>query len=108
MTNRINEIEIEQLKAWEKDGRVFQLVDVREDFEREVYHIGGVWIPLGEIVNRRAEVVADEGHPVVFYCRKGIRSTIAIQRLSEYFPSVRMYNLRGGIEHLELSVELDK
>jgi rhodanese-related sulfurtransferase len=74
------------------------LVDVREAFEREAFHIGGVWIPLGELISRREEVLAQaESQPVVFYCRKGIRSAIAIQRLQGHYPEVAMYNLRGGI-----------
>ena len=34
---------------------------------------------------------------VVFYCRKGIRSQIAIQRLQDRFGFTNLLNLKGGI-----------
>jgi adenylyltransferase/sulfurtransferase len=70
------------------------LVDVREDFEREDHHIGGIHIPLGEIMQRYDEIPRDV--PVVVYCRKGVRSYIAIQRL-ESLGFSNLLNLEGGI-----------
>ncbi len=86
-----------QLKQWQDDQQTHQLIDVREDFEREAYNIGGDWIPLGEIIRRKAEIRTEI--PVVFYCRKGIRSQIAIQRLlgTGMFKEELLYNLTGGI-----------
>jgi rhodanese-related sulfurtransferase len=83
-----------QLKAWIGENKDFQLVDVREDWEREAFHIGGLHIPLGEILARRGELSREL--PVVLYCEKGIRSSIIIQRLeSQGFSN--LYNLTGGM-----------
>lgn len=85
----------EQLSAWMREGVFFQLVDVREDFEREQFHIGGLHIPLGELMARSSELSGPG--PYVLYCEKGIRSSIAIQRL-EAAGHAHLYNLSGGMK----------
>ena len=72
----------------------YQLVDVREDWEHEAFNIGGLNIPMGELIARKAEL--DTQKPLVIYCEKGIRSFIAIQRLEAY-GFTDMYNLEGGM-----------
>lgn len=73
----------------------FLLVDVREAWEHAAYSIGGMLIPLGELVSRRQEIPQDL--PVLLYCEKGIRSMIAIQRL-EMLGYTNLYNLAGGMK----------
>lgn len=72
------------------------LLDVREDFEHEDYNIGGVLIPLSEVLSKASSIPKDK--EVIVYCRKGIRSQIAIQRLEEKFGFTNLCNLTGGIE----------
>jgi len=91
----IKSIDLDELQQWKADSKSFQLVDVREDSERAHFNIGGEWIPLGEIVNQKEKISTDK--PVVFYCKRGIRSQIAIQKLKFHFKSTDFYNLRGGI-----------
>lgn len=74
----------------------FQLIDVREPYEHEEFNIGGELIPLNEITQHIDTITT--GKPVIFYCRKGIRSQIAIQRLQEKFPFTNLINLIGGTE----------
>lgn len=71
------------------------LIDIREDWEREVYNIGGLHIPTGELLERLSEIPKDK--EVVLYCEKGIRSTIAIQRLESY-GFHNLINLSGGMK----------
>ena len=73
-----------------------QLIDVREPAEHEEFNIGGLLIPLGNLVQQAALI--DKDKSVVFYCRKGIRSQIAIQRLREKFHFTNCVNLIGGTE----------
>lgn len=73
-----------------------QLIDVREPEEHEEFNIGGELIPLGEIVQQVEKIATDK--PVIIYCRKGIRSQIAIQRLQEKYPFTNLFNLIGGTE----------
>lgn len=95
----MKEIDLNTLKVWEEDNRSFQLIDVREPEEHQAFNIGGKLLPLGEIVKRIEDIPEDV--PVVFYCKRGIRSQIAIQRLSRFRENADFYNLRGGILHLK-------
>ncbi len=72
------------------------LLDVREDFEHEYENIGGVLFPLGEVTNHAHEIPTNA--PVIVYCRKGVRSQIAIQKLEAKFGFTNLINLDGGIE----------
>ncbi|MBY0534456.1 MAG: rhodanese-like domain-containing protein [Chitinophagaceae bacterium] len=92
----MNYIEPNELKSWIDNGQDFQLIDVREDYERAQFNIGGLWIPLPEIMEHLDQI--DASKPVVFYCKMGIRSGIALQRLEPRFPSTTFYNLKGGME----------
>lgn len=74
----------------------FQLIDVREPDEHNEFNIGGQLIPLNAIVQQVEKI--DTAKPVIFYCRKGIRSQVAIQRLQEKFPFTNLLNLIGGTE----------
>jgi rhodanese-related sulfurtransferase len=73
------------------------LVDVREDFEHEDFNIGGMLIPLGQIMSEASSIPTDK--PVVVYCQKGVRSQIAIQRLEEKFGFKNLVNLQGGLKN---------
>jgi adenylyltransferase/sulfurtransferase len=72
------------------------LIDVREAFEHDEFNIGGTLIPLSEITKHINNISTDK--EVIFYCKKGIRSNIAIQRLQEKFPFKNLVNLKGGID----------
>lgn len=84
-----------ELYRWTASGKDFELVDVREDWERSAYHIGGLHIPMGELMGRMNEIPRDK--QVVIYCEKGIRSVIVIQRL-EASGFENLYNLSGGMK----------
>lgn len=90
------EITYETLLDWQRELRPLLLVDVREAFERESGHIGGVWIPLGELPARLSEI--NQGMPIIFYCRKGIRSLIAVQRIQHRLPGTPLYSLKKGLQ----------
>jgi molybdopterin/thiamine biosynthesis adenylyltransferase/rhodanese-related sulfurtransferase len=73
------------------------LLDVREPWEWQVGNLerrGAVLIPLGYLDARVEEVPKDR--PVVVYCRSGIRSLDAAERLRRAGVT-EVYNLRGGI-----------
>ena len=89
-------ITVTELKILSENETNFQLIDVREPEEHEAFNIGGESIPLGEIAQQVQKIATDK--PVIIYCRKGIRSQIAIQRLLEKFPFTNLINLVGGTE----------
>lgn len=84
------------LKQKMESGEDFQLIDVREPDEHDEFNISGELIPLNSIVQQAEKIATDK--PVIIYCRKGIRSQIAIQRLQEKFHFTNLISLIGGTE----------
>ncbi len=96
----ITAIELNQLL---KSGEAFQLIDVRERDEHEAFNIGGDLIPLSQITKHLEKIEKDR--PVVIYCRKGIRSHIAIQRLQNLIPFTNLINLTGGLDNWKKQIK---
>ena len=94
----MNQLTFSELQKWKADNKTFQLIDVRELDEHETYNIGGQLIPLQSILKKTD--LLDFSNPIVIYCKRGIRSQLAIQRLSIRFPEAQFYNLSQGIMHL--------
>lgn len=69
----MREIDIEAFSdAWASGAPV---VDVREDYEYEQAHVpGALWIPLGELGSRLAEI--SEAEIVYVICASGNRSLV--------------------------------
>jgi rhodanese-related sulfurtransferase len=99
----MKEISVQELKAKMDNNEDFTLIDVREQHEIEVAEIGGIHIPLGEIINRRGEISKEK--QVIIHCRSGARSGNAVQALEGNFGFDNLYNLTGGI--LAWSAEID-
>ena len=74
----------------------FLLIDVREDFEHEHFNIGGILMPMGSVTQNIQNIPTDK--PVIFYCEKGIRSVIIIQRLEDTYGFTNLVNLNGGMQ----------
>ncbi|WP_348738050.1 molybdopterin-synthase adenylyltransferase MoeB [Tenacibaculum sp. 190524A02b] len=73
----------------------YQLLDVRENWEREEQHIGGLHIPLGELPARYNEINTQK--PIVVYCKSGIRSLQAIHFLETLSDDFKLLNLKNGL-----------
>ncbi len=89
-------ITVSALKEKIENKEDFQLIDVREPDESAEFNIGGELMPLHDIVQQLDKI--DTVKPVILYCRKGIRSQVAIQRLQQKFPFTNLFNLIGGTE----------
>ncbi|QXP68681.1 molybdopterin-synthase adenylyltransferase MoeB [Polaribacter sp. AHE13PA] len=85
------EISLEELQ---KNKEKYNLLDVREIWEREKYHIKGHHIPLGELLERLDEVYQNKD--LVVYCQSGVRSAKAIEVLSNHHFKAKLLNLKGG------------
>ncbi len=99
--NSIQQLTYKELKAWQAEGKDFQLIDVRELNEHEAYNIGGDLIPMSVLFRQTDRL--DTSIPIVVYCKRGIRSQLAIQRLAPRLPEADFYNLQDGILHLFLA-----
>jgi adenylyltransferase/sulfurtransferase len=93
-----------ELKQKLTDKEDIVLIDVREPEEHAAFNIGGRLIPLPEIMSHAGEIPKDK--PVVLYCKMGIRSKIAIQRLSDKHGFTNLINLSGGMEAWKKEVGL--
>jgi adenylyltransferase/sulfurtransferase len=91
----MNQISCRELKILLTENPGLSLVDVREPYEHDAFNIGGDLIPSDEILHHHAIIPLDK--PVILYCRKGIRSAIAIQRLEAKFGFTNLINLAGGV-----------
>lgn len=89
------EISSNEVKKWLKEGKDFQIIDVREPYEFEEDSIKGAQlIPLGQFQSKLSEV--DDSRPTVFVCRSGSRSGMACQFASSNGHQ-DCYNLVGGM-----------
>lgn len=88
---------IQEIKEREAAGNPeYVLLDVREDYERAEFNIGGIHIPLGELTSSFDKLAAHKEAEIVVYCRSGKRSGMATHLLSQSgFTNVR--NLEGGM-----------
>ncbi|MGE4169381.1 MAG: molybdopterin-synthase adenylyltransferase MoeB [Candidatus Margulisiibacteriota bacterium] len=94
-TTMIPELSVHEYSDLRNNQVPHVLVDVREDFERDICTIeGSVHIPLGELANRTQEL--DPNALIIVQCKSGGRSARATQHLlNSGFNNVR--NLAGGI-----------
>ena len=93
----MNTISPEALKARLDAGEKIHLVDVREPNEHEQFNIGGILLPVGEIMSMQTEAIDHlKDEEVIFYCRSGNRSGHACQ-VAEMMGFANPVNLTGGM-----------
>ena len=91
----MKEITVQELKSKMDNGEDFQLIDVREDNEREFTNIGGDHIPMGTIAQNVDKISKDK--EVIIYCRSGGRSGKVVGFLEANEGFDNLINLAGGI-----------
>lgn len=92
---KVKPLSAKELKGWLDAQKVFELIDVRTDREREIARIQGAKALDKEGEERLLSLAKDT--PIVFQCHHGVRSRSAAEHyLSQGFKNV--YNLTGGID----------
>lgn len=91
----MKEITVRELKAKMDGNEDFQLIDVREDNEREFTNIGGDHIPMATVAQSVDQISKDKD--VIIYCRSGARSGRVVSFLESNQKLENLYNLQGGI-----------
>lgn len=90
------DIQVEELKDKLDAEEDFILIDVREDYERAEFHVGGQHIPLGTLPMKIEDLEDHKEDEIVIYCRSGNRSGQAKAFMEQLgFKNVR--NLIGGM-----------
>ena len=92
----VEEMSPGELESRRNGGEAWQLLDVREPWERDIASIeGSLHIPMGEIMARHQEL--DAAAPVAVICHSGVRSRQVAEWLAQggYAP---VANISGGID----------
>ena len=93
MTN----ISVAKLKERMGSNDPLNLLDVREPDERLEFNIGGVFIPLGQVMIMQTDEIENlKNEEIICYCRSGKRSMQAAMML-ETFGFTNVVNLDGGM-----------
>ncbi len=90
-------IESEELKQRMAAQEELHLIDVRQPEEHTDFNIGGLLLPLGNIMSMQTEEIDDlKEKEIICYCRSGQRSMQAAMMLETMgFKNVK--NLAGGM-----------
>jgi rhodanese-related sulfurtransferase len=92
-----------ELKSKIDNNDDFQLIDVREDYEFEDNNIGGINIPLENMLASSDQI--DRDKQVIICCKSGKRSAAIILALERKMNINNLYSLEGGVfSYLEISV----
>ena len=90
-------ITVEELKNRLDKGETPHLLDVREDYERAEFNIGGTHLPLGTIQTMQFDDIENwKNDEVIVYCRSGNRSGMA-SLFMEQVGFKNAVNLTGGM-----------
>src|SRR5581483_3097878 len=93
---RVRETTVDEVRARQREGRRFHLVDVREDREWEAGRAAGA-IHLGKgVIERDVEkALPDRAAEIVLYCGGGFRSALAGDALQKMGYS-NVWSMAGG------------
>lgn len=84
-----------ELKEKLDRGDDFLLLDIRESYEQEICNIGGIQIPMAEVIGRIKEL--DLNREIVVMCRSGRRAGALVNLLIEEYKVNTVSMLEGGI-----------
>lgn len=73
----------------------YQIIDVREPYEFEDFNIGGINIPLDNVLSSVDQI--DVAKDVVFCCQSGNRSKAMVMALERKFKLTNLWTLEGGV-----------
>jgi len=94
-SDTFKEISFEDFEKLQQDNSdQILLVDVREEYEFEEDFIGGINIPLPDILDNLTKMPADK--TIVFYCRSGVRSLTASKLLQKNHFEGKSYWMKEG------------
>lgn len=91
----INEITVKELKQLLRQDQDIQLLDVREPFEYQQFHLpNSISIPLRELQQNVHRL--QKNQPIIAICAAGVRSELAVTILKK-LGYENVLNLKGGL-----------
>lgn len=72
------------------------VIDVREPLEFSTFNIGGINIPLGNLIRDIEEIDYQKDDEIVMICQHGLRSETA-RRVMKQNGYINVRNLAGGL-----------
>lgn len=100
ITHLVESIHVPTLSANEVKNaikkNIYEIVDVRDQKERDLFNIGGTHIPLDKLEN--SDFLLNNEKSVLVYCATGKRSAEAVKMLKQKYPSKKIFSLDGGLK----------
>ena len=93
----MNIITAQELKTKFDNNDVFQLIDIREDYQYEEQNIGGLNIPMASVFESIDKIELDK--PVVFICNTGRKTKAVLHTIKRKLSldNNKLYTLEGGL-----------
>jgi rhodanese-related sulfurtransferase len=93
----MNIITPQELKQKIDNKDVFQLIDVREDYQFEEYNLGGINIPLAQVFSNLDKI--DKDKPVVFICNSGRKTKAILHTIKRKLNlnHENLFSVKGGL-----------
>ena len=88
-------ISAQELKEKFETDDDFQLIDIREKYEFNDFNIGGINIPMDDVIKHLRKLNVNK--PIVFCCNEGLKSQALIIVLKRKLTNTQLYSLEGGI-----------
>lgn len=92
----MNYIASVELKKRLDAGEAIVVLDIREPYEVEICEIGGIQIPMGEVVDRVNEIPRNQ--EIVVMCKSGRRAESVANLLCTDLEFTNVSILDGGIQ----------
>ncbi len=89
-------LEADAFKAELNQNKNAYLLDVREEYEFEDDNVGGVNIPMGEVLSHVEELKGKVN--IYLICKSGKRSRAVAYHLSKELEKCNIYSCIGGID----------
>lgn len=91
----MNTVTAIELKKKFDNNEDILLIDLREDYEFEDFNIGGINIPMDQVLNTLDKI--DFNKPVFFCCRSGKKSAAITHTIKRKLGLENVYSLKGGV-----------
>ncbi len=92
----MNEITPSELKKMIEEESDIQIIDIRDDYVFEDFNLGGMNIPLENVINNKTQF--ENGKQTIFICNSGKRSSAIVRTLTVKHQLPNIHSLKGGIE----------